>query len=120
MPRTKREEVGTMVRDMCTLGIYELSNSPWASPVILVKKKDDSTRFYEDYRKLNVATQKGSYPLTRIDDTLDTLSGAKWFSALDLESRYWQLEIHFDDEPKRQFTTGKGLWQFKCCAVWIV
>ncbi|GFW36446.1 retrovirus-related Pol polyprotein from transposon 297 [Trichonephila clavipes] len=88
-------------------------SSPWASPIVLVRKKDGSTRFCVDYRKLNDVTKKDSYPLPRIDDTLINLSGHKWFSTLDLKSGYWQVEIHPEDREKTAFTSGQGLWQFK-------
>ncbi|GFV15751.1 retrovirus-related Pol polyprotein from transposon 412 [Trichonephila clavipes] len=88
LPFAKQEEVGTLLREMRENDIIEPSSSPWASPIVLVRKKDGSTRFCVDYRKLN------DVPLPRIDDTLDTLSGHKWFSTLDLKSGYWQVEIH--------------------------
>ncbi|GFY13558.1 retrovirus-related Pol polyprotein from transposon 17.6 [Trichonephila clavipes] len=113
LPFAKQEEVGTLLREMQENDIIEPSPSPWASPIVLVRKKDGSTRFCVDYRKLNDVTKKDSYPLPRIDDTLDTLSGHKWFSTLDLKSGYWQVEIHPEDREKTAFTSGQGLWQFK-------
>ncbi|GFX69136.1 retrovirus-related Pol polyprotein from transposon 412 [Trichonephila clavipes] len=100
LPFAKQEEVGTLLREMQENDIIEPSSSPWASPIVLVRKKDGSTRFCVDYRKLNDVTKKDSYPLPRIDDTLDTLSGHKWFSTLDLRSGYWQVEIHPEDREK--------------------
>ncbi|GFS52302.1 hypothetical protein TNCV_4850271 [Trichonephila clavipes] len=97
LPFAKQEEVGTLLREMQENDIIEPSSSPWASPIVLVRKKDGSTRFCVDYRKLNDVTKKDSYPLPRIDDTLDTLSGHKWLSTLDLKSGYWQVEIHPED-----------------------
>ena len=64
---------------------------------MLVKNKDGSTRFCVDYRKLNSVTRKDSYPLPQIDNTLEALSGATWFSTFDLKSDYWQLEVHPSD-----------------------
>ncbi|GFW60783.1 retrovirus-related Pol polyprotein from transposon 412 [Trichonephila clavipes] len=92
LPFAKQEEVGTLLREMQENDIIEPSSSPWAS---------QSSWF------------KDSYPLPRIDDTLDTLSGHKWFSTLDLKSGYWQVEIHPEDREKTAFTSGQGLWQFK-------
>ncbi|GBM89597.1 Transposon Ty3-I Gag-Pol polyprotein [Araneus ventricosus] len=87
-------------------GIIEESSGPWASPIVLVKKKDGSTRFCVDYRKLNEITKKDSYRLPRIDDTLDALNGSQWFTTLDLKSGYWQIEIRPEDREKTAFTTG--------------
>ncbi|KAI5743998.1 hypothetical protein M8J77_024652 [Diaphorina citri] len=108
----KQDEVQTMINNMKKQGVIEESTSPWSSPVVLVKKKDGNTRFCVDYRRLNDVTRKDSYPLPRIDDTLDTLSGAKWFSTLDLKSGYWQVELHPEDKEKTAFSVGSGLWHF--------
>ncbi|GFX28126.1 hypothetical protein TNCV_424531 [Trichonephila clavipes] len=90
--------------------VIEPWSSSWASPIVLVRKKDGSTRFCVDYRRLNDVTKKDSYPLPKIDDTLDTFAGNTWFSTLDLKSGYWQVELHPDDKEKTAFTTGQGLW----------
>ncbi|GBM81628.1 Retrovirus-related Pol polyprotein from transposon 297 [Araneus ventricosus] len=113
LPLAKKEEAERLVKEMVDNGIIEESSGPWASPIVLVKKKDGSTRFCVDYRKLNEITIKDSYPLPRIDDTLDALKGSQWFLTLDLKSGYWQVEIQPEDKEKTAFTTGQGLWQFK-------
>ena len=69
---------------MLSRNVIQPSASPWASPVVLVQKIDGLVKFWIDYCKLNALTRKDAYPLPRIDDTLDTLSGSKWFSTLDL------------------------------------
>ncbi|GFV45329.1 retrovirus-related Pol polyprotein from transposon 412 [Trichonephila clavipes] len=113
LPFAKQEEVQKLIKDMKNNDVIEPSSSPWASSVVLVREKDGSTRFCVDYRRLNDVTKMESYPLPRIDDTLDTLDGNTWFSTLELKSGYWQLELHPDDKDKTAFTTGQGLWQFK-------
>ena len=112
LPIHQRAEVDEEVQKMLTREVIELSSSPWTSPVVLVKKKDGTTRFCVDYRKLNQATVKDSYPLPRIDNSLDALAGARWFSTLDLSSGYWQVEMEESDKQKAAFTTGAGLYQF--------
>ncbi len=81
-----------MVDDMLAQGVIEESQSPWASPFVLVKKKDGNLRFCVDYRQLNRVTKLDVFPLPRID-TLDLLSGSKYFTTLDLASGYWQVGI---------------------------
>ena len=108
-----RQEISGLLDDMQRQDIIEPSISPWASPIVLVRKKDGSPRFCVDYRKLNAATIKDSYPLPRVDDILDSLSGSQWFSTLDLRSGYWQVEVDPADKEKTAFTTPYGLYQFK-------
>ncbi|GFT04898.1 retrovirus-related Pol polyprotein from transposon 17.6 [Trichonephila clavipes] len=117
LPFAKQEEVQKLIKDMKDNVVIEPLLSPWASPIVLVRKKDGSTRFCVDYRRLNDVTKKDSYSLPRIDDTLDTLVGNTWFSILDLKSGYWQVEFHPDDKEKTAFTTGQGLGQFKVMPV---
>ncbi len=76
------------MQKMLDHGVTEPCQSRWASPVVLVTKKDGTTRFCVDYRKLNDVTRKDAYPLLRIDDALDALRGSQYFSTLDLYSRY--------------------------------
>ncbi|UYV83281.1 PRKCI [Cordylochernes scorpioides] len=97
-----------MLRD----GIIRPSSSPWSFPVILVKKRDGKYRFCVYYRKLNEVTVKDVYPIPRIDEVLDTLQGSKYFSAIDLKSGYWQVEVEEKDKEKTAFTTAHGLYEF--------
>ena len=78
---------------MLNEGVIQPSKIPWASPIVLAQKKDNSFRFCVDHRKLNEVTHKDAYPLPRIDDTLNTLAGSKWFSTLDMLSGYWQVQV---------------------------
>ena len=113
IPPARRQEMEKAVRDLLAQGVIEKSNSPWSSAVVLVKKKDGSTRMCIDYRALNDVTVKDSYPLPRIDDTLDALLGSRWFSTLDLKSGYYQVKMAEADKEKTAFSFGRGLWQFK-------
>jgi hypothetical protein len=82
-----------MLDDMQCRRVIDKSDSPWSSPVVLLRKKNGELRFCLDYRKLNDVIKNDCFPLPRTDDTLDTLAGAKWFSTLDLKSGYWQVDI---------------------------
>lgn len=105
-------EARTEINEMLDRGVTSSSVSAWASPIVPVRKKDGSIRFCVYYRKLNHVTKKDAFPLPRIDDTLGALSGAKWFSTLDLKSGYWQVEMDPTDKDKTAFSMGSGLYEF--------
>ena len=92
--------------------IIEPSRSPWASPILLVKKKDGTMRFCVDYRKLNLVTVKDVYPLPRIDDSLAALSTGRYFSTLDLTTGYHQIPMAENSKEKTAFITADGLYQW--------
>ena len=112
VPPAKREEMQLAVHEMEAAGVLERSDSPWCSPVVIMTKKDGGKRFCVDYRALNAITVTDAYPLPRIDDTLDALSGVQWFSTLDLKSGYHQVEMAPKDKRKTAFSFGQGLWHF--------
>ncbi|XP_063875862.1 uncharacterized protein LOC135108633 [Scylla paramamosain] len=116
----RRLEVEKAVEELRAQGIIEKSASPWSAAVVLVKKKDGSTRCCVDYRGLNAVTTKDSYPLPRVDDTLDAFTGAQWFSTLDLKSGYHQVEVAEEDREKTAFSYGQGLYQFKVMSFGLV
>jgi hypothetical protein len=93
-------------------GFVRPSASPWGSPVLFVEKKDGTNRMCIDYRMLNSMTIKNKYPLPRIEDLLDRLKKAKFFSKIDLRSGYHQMKIREQDIPKTTFTTRYGLYEF--------
>ena len=106
MPFALRKSVDDMVGEMLDQGVIQPSHSPWASPIVLVRKKDGGVRFCVDYRRLNHITKLDEFPLPRIDDTLDLLAGAQYFTTLDLASGYWQVK-------KTAFATYSGLYEFR-------
>lgn len=80
----ERREVQSQVEIMLDTGIVQESNSPWASPVLLRRKKSGEWRFCVDYRRLNAATRKDVYPLPRLDDALERFCGSKYFTTLEI------------------------------------
>ena len=98
---------------MLEKGYIEPNDSQWASPIVLVTKKDGSFCFCIDYRRLNDVMRKDADFLPHINETIETLSGVGWFSTLDLASGYWQVSVAPEDRPKTEFTTRKGLFQWR-------
>ena len=110
IPPSMFEEVRAHLKEMETLGVIRRSQSPYASNVIIVRKKNGALRFCLDMRMLNTKTIRDSYSLARIDSTLNVLSG--WFSVLDLKSGYWQVPLEEEDKCKTAFTVGPlGFWE---------
>ena len=112
LPFAKRQIVEDSVAEMLRDGVIRPSDSPWASPITLVGKRDGTTRFCVDYRKLNAITKKDAHPLPYIQDVFDQLAGATIFSTLDLRSGYWQVPMAEESIPKTAFTCHLGLFEF--------
>ena len=106
IPPAMYEEVRQHIRDMLAAGAIRKSNSPWSSSVVLVRKKDGRLRLCVDYRKLNARTIRDAYSMPLIEATLDHLSGAKWFSTLDLQAGYWQIPMEEESKAKTAFSVG--------------
>ena len=97
---------------MLEVGVIQPSVSEWASPPVLVRKRDGTVRFCVDYRALNNITVKDVYPLPLVGDCVDTLSGNRWFSKLDAIWGYWQVTLREEDRKKTAFITKYGLFEF--------
>ena len=109
---TERAVIREMTSDMLKRGAIQPSTSPWASPVVLVKKKDGKQRFCIDFRKLNQVTTRDVYPIPRIDDCLHALGGNAFFSTFDLFAGYWQITMSEIDRQKTAFIVDSGLYEF--------
>ena len=106
IPPHQYEEVRKHLQEMLDIGAIRGSTSLWASPVVLVHKKDGSLWFCIDLRKLNNQTIKDAQSLPRIKDSIDCLDGATIFTSLDLQSGYWQVEMTEASKPLTAFTVG--------------
>jgi hypothetical protein len=108
-----KDEIERQVAALLKAGLIVPSVSPFASPVLLVKKKDSTWRFCVDYRKLNSLTIKNRFPMPLVEEILDELAGTKYFSSLDLTAGYHQIRMGEGDEHKTAFKTHQGHYQFR-------
>ena len=107
MAKVVQEEIEKMLQ----AGIVAPHQGPWSSPIHMVRKRDGNWRFCIDYRALNLITKDERWPLPRIDDLLDGLSGCTWFSTLDLASGFWQIQLDSASSEKAAFVTPHGLFK---------
>ena len=112
IPQAQKKIVEDEIEKMLRTGVIVKSNSPWSSPVVLVKKQDGSIRFCVDYRRLNSKTIKDNYPMPYIDETLEGFIGKTYFSSLDLISGYWQFLMDPESQLFTSFVTHKGTFTF--------
>lgn len=106
------EAVRKHLRELLDAGVIRESESPFSSPIVVVKKKNGDIRLCIDYRKLNLQTVKDAYALPNLEESFSALTGSKWFSVLDLKSGYYQIEMNEADKPKTAFVTPLGFWEF--------
>ena len=103
------------MNDMLQAGAIRPSSSPWCNAVVLIWKKDGGLCFCIDFRKLNARTKKDSYPLPRIQETLENLEGSHIFSSFDFKSGFWQVEMDEASKQYTAFTVGSlGFFECKC------
>ena len=112
IPYFQQDEVQQDIGEKEAAGIVRKSTSPWAFPIVVVRKKDGTARICVDYRRLNDVTKKDAHPLPRIDDIFDALRGAKYFSTLDLASGYHQVSVEPEDQEKTGFVTPWGHYEY--------
>lgn len=110
----KREAARQQILEMLRMNQIGESDSPWNAPIVMVRKKDGSWRFCNDFRKLNTVTKKISFPLMNIEDVLDKLGGSSWYTVIDLSKSFWQVPVREKDQEKLAFShPDLGHYQYK-------
>ena len=112
IPHAWNDEVNKQIKEMLDNGIIRPSSLPWNSPIILAKKKDNSTRFVCDFRGLNDVTKKDACPLPHIRDVLDKMQGSQYWTTLDAASAYWSMPLEEADKEKTAFAVPRGKFEF--------
>ena len=110
----EKEIIDQQIEEMLAADVIRASNSPWCSPIVVVKKKDGGHRFAVDYRALNAKTKKDKFPVPNIEDLLSKLGGSKYFTSLDMFSSYFQVPIAERSREYTAFSDGSKLWEFNC------
>lgn len=126
MSPAESDELKRQLTELLALGLIRPSSSPWGAPVLFVRKKDGSLRMCIDYRALNRISVKKSYGIPNIDESLERLHGASYFTTLDLKSGYHQMRLHPEDIPKSSFNTRLGKFEWlvapfglTCCPIYF-
>ena len=120
IPHSQLDIIDEHIQNMREKGIIQEPNSPWSQPLVIVTKKDGSPRFCVDFRKLNSITKKQIFPMPRVDEVLDSLGDACFFTTLDLASGYWQTPMKPSDMEKTAFCTRQGNFEFKVMPMGLV
>jgi len=113
VPYAKRELVEKELRGMLEAKVIRPSTSPWASPIVLVPKKDGGVRFCVDYRKLNAKASFDAYPMPRVEEMFESIGAAEVISTLDLAKGCWQITINHSSQEKTTFATPFELFEFE-------